>query len=76
LLEYAKGVIPANKHSSTPLYLLATAGMRLVPKNEQIVLFENICKFVSNAEQYAFSIHGGCDYHFRIISGELEGNYY
>ena len=50
--------------------------MRLVPKNVQTVLFENICKFVSNAEQYTFSIDGGCNYHFRIISGELEGNNY
>lgn len=30
VLDYAKYVVPKTKHRETPLYILATAGMRLI----------------------------------------------
>ena len=38
LLEYAAGVVPDGAHPSTPIYLQATAGMRLLPAAEQAEL--------------------------------------
>ena len=34
LLESAKRTIPEDKQASTPIFLFATAGMRLVPKDQ------------------------------------------
>ncbi|KAI8906329.1 nucleoside phosphatase GDA1/CD39 [Gorgonomyces haynaldii] len=71
LLEFSAKHIPPEKQSSTPIYLLATAGMRLVPLDKQETMFQMVCDFVR--DNYLFSVAGGCQQHFRIISGNLEG---
>jgi len=43
LLEFAANIIPAHKHKETPLYIMATAGMRLI--DQKYVNF-SIVKFV------------------------------
>ncbi|KAI8917196.1 nucleoside phosphatase family-domain-containing protein [Powellomyces hirtus] len=73
LLEFAKNVIPSSKHASTPIYLLATAGMRLVSEDARVAVMRETCRYVK--EYYPFAVHGGCSRHFRVISGELEGIY-
>lgn len=32
LLSFAAAHVPSNKHKETPLYILCTAGMRLLPE--------------------------------------------
>ncbi|KAJ3018985.1 Golgi apyrase [Thoreauomyces humboldtii] len=73
LLDFAMGVIPKSKHASTPIYLLATAGMRLITDEARASIMGNSCRYVGS--KYPFAISGGCDRHFRVISGELEGIY-
>ncbi|KAJ3220057.1 Golgi apyrase [Clydaea vesicula] len=73
LLDYAASKIPARKRSKTPIYLLATAGLRLISEESRTAILRNTCSYVRN--HYDFDISGGCDQHFRMISGELEGIY-
>lgn len=37
LLEFAADVIPLHKHTQTPLYIMATAGMRLIDKQSVFI---------------------------------------
>src|SRR5699024_9640605 len=44
LLQFAAENIPKVKHKETPLYILATAGMRLLPKMEQDLILDDLRK--------------------------------
>ncbi|KAI9008191.1 nucleoside phosphatase GDA1/CD39, partial [Gaertneriomyces semiglobifer] len=73
LLDYAMTVIPSKKHKYTPIYLLATAGMRLLPAPTASQILSTACQFVR--DNYLFATTNGCNLHFQVISGELEGIY-
>jgi Golgi apyrase len=70
LLDFATEVIPNNMHKDTPLFLFATAGMRLVPLTERNAIMKEACSF--SRQNYQFYIDS-CASNFRTISGELEG---
>ncbi|KAI8923093.1 nucleoside phosphatase family-domain-containing protein [Entophlyctis helioformis] len=71
LLAFAAKTIPPHKHAETPIFLYATAGLRLVPEQARETILHNACSFVQS--NYKFATPSGCDHHFRLISGELEG---
>jgi Golgi nucleoside diphosphatase len=76
LLSHALQQIPPSQHASTPIYLYATAGMRMLPEDEQIAILEATCATIRN--DYPFlvgkaSSAGPCGENIRIISGEEEG---
>ncbi|KAF8322870.1 nucleoside phosphatase GDA1/CD39, partial [Cantharellus anzutake] len=76
LLEHAKDTVPPSLHRETPIFLLATAGMRLLPKDQQNSIIEATCMFFranSSFRLEAPSIIGPCGSSVRIISGEEEG---
>ena len=60
----------------TPLFLLATAGMRLLPEEQQTKLIEATCKFLRFHSLFKIdgpSKLGPCGASVRIITGEEEG---
>lgn len=71
LIEFASSVIPTSQLASTPIYLLATAGMRLLPPHQQSAVLTSACLFLRS---YPFSLPD-CSEQVRIISGEEEGLY-
>lgn len=72
LLSFAESRIPASHHSTTPIYIYATAGMRLLPTESQKAILEQICSVLEAKK--TFSMPGGClKHHVRIITGEEEG---
>ena len=71
LIEFASSVIPTSELASTPIYLLATAGMRLLPPEQQAAVLNSACLFLRS---YPFSLPD-CSEQVRIISGEEEGLY-
>ncbi|XP_071828433.1 ectonucleoside triphosphate diphosphohydrolase 4-like isoform X1 [Apostichopus japonicus] len=70
LLDYAAKHIPASKHHETPLYILATAGMRMLPQSKQDNLLSRLREGVPQHYNFLFS-----DSSVEIISGKQEGVY-
>lgn len=72
LLDFAMTVIPEPQRASTPIYLLATAGMRLLPPDQQQAVLSATCDYIR--QSYPFELPD-CSTNIRIISGEEEGLY-
>lgn len=70
LLDRAMDIIPPQKRDSTPIFLLATAGMRLLPTDQQEAVLSQTCDFFRSHSPFVIS---SCKDHVRIISGEEEG---
>jgi len=70
LLAFASDNIPQHKHKETPLYILATAGMRLLEKEKQEAVLANLRRGI--ASNFSFYFPEG---HLEIISGKQEGIY-
>lgn len=78
LLEFAWRTVPPSLHAETPLYVLATAGMRLLAPQAQADVLEATCHFLrfhSNFHIDVPSADGPCGRSVRIITGEEEGMY-
>lgn len=71
LFRHALDVIPPNQVASTPIYIMATAGMRLIPAEQQRSIIRATCSFIE--EETSFHLHGRCEDHVQVISGEEEG---
>ncbi len=72
LLQHALDVVPKSAVEETPIFLLATAGMRLLPELQRKELLAQICSYART--QTAFLL-GDCDLHIQVIPGETEGLY-
>ncbi|XP_037114735.1 ectonucleoside triphosphate diphosphohydrolase 4 isoform X2 [Syngnathus acus] len=70
LLSFAAEHIPKNKHIETPLYILCTAGMRILPESQQEAILEDLRTDIPVNFDFLFS-----DSHVEVISGKLEGVY-
>ncbi|KAI1113374.1 golgi apyrase [Nemania sp. NC0429] len=72
LIKKAKKKIPNDRHADTPIYLMATAGVRLLPKDQQRTLLSEICAYFR--QESLFSLPD-CNAHIQVIPGETEGLY-
>ncbi|NXO04167.1 ENTP7 diphosphohydrolase, partial [Rhinopomastus cyanomelas] len=70
LLRFAASHVPAQKHKETPLYILCTAGMRLLPERQQAAILEDLVRNVPLEFDFLFSKS-----HAEVISGKQEGVY-
>nr|XP_061811450.1 ectonucleoside triphosphate diphosphohydrolase 4-like [Nerophis lumbriciformis] len=70
LLSFAAEHIPKNKHIETPLYILCTAGMRILPQSQQEAILEDLRTDIPVHFNFLFS-----DSHVEVISGKQEGVY-
>ena len=70
LLDFASKHIPEERHKETPLYILATAGMRLLPKDAQETILKNLRTGITSRYAFAFP-----EANMEIISGRQEGIY-
>lgn len=70
LLSFAAAHVPKNKHKETPLYILCTAGMRLLPESQQTDILEDLIADIPLEFDFLFSRS-----HAEVISGKQEGVY-
>ncbi|KAG8772368.1 Golgi apyrase, partial [Serendipita sp. 397] len=76
LIKHAKSEIPPHLHAETPLFLLATAGMRLLPEGQQNSILRKVCQYFRDYTDFKIDKSGPlgpCGASVRIISGEEEG---
>ena len=72
LFDHAAEVIPDEDVEVTPLFLLATAGVRLLPDRQRQELLSNVCTY---AKQNTRFLLPDCNLQIQAISGETEGLY-
>ncbi|OLL21684.1 Golgi apyrase [Neolecta irregularis DAH-3] len=72
LLDHALQLVPPPAVATTPLFLLATAGMRLLTPDMQRAILSETCRY---ARQYTEFLLPDCDLHIQVIDGETEGLY-
>ncbi|XP_053306285.1 ectonucleoside triphosphate diphosphohydrolase 7 isoform X2 [Spea bombifrons] len=70
LLTFAESYIPKDKHKETPLYILCTAGMRVLPESQQTAILQDLVKDIPQQFNFLFS-----EAHAEVISGKQEGVY-
>ncbi|XP_010874293.1 ectonucleoside triphosphate diphosphohydrolase 4 isoform X2 [Esox lucius] len=70
LLSFAAQHIPKHKHQETPLYILCTAGMRVLSDSQKEALLEDLRTDIPVHFNFLFS-----DSHVEVISGKQEGVY-
>ncbi|RAL63932.1 hypothetical protein DID88_003120 [Monilinia fructigena] len=72
LLDHALDIVPKDQVSDTPIFLMATAGMRLLPQVQQNVLLSEICDYAQKHTRFDLP---DCNLHIQVIPGETEGLY-
>lgn len=72
LLKHAREIVPDDAIRDTPIFLLATAGMRLLPNLERQLLLDQICSYTRANSDFLLP---DCDAHIQVIPGVTEGLY-
>ncbi|KAK9472368.1 nucleoside phosphatase family-domain-containing protein [Dipodascopsis tothii] len=72
LLGHAQSIVPRHKHEQTPIFLYATAGMRLLADEDQHQILTNACQFIMDSTKFHLPADQ-CAQNVRVIDGETEG---
>lgn len=72
LLKFAESVIPKNQIKNTPIFVQATAGMRLLKPKKQLEILNNVCSGIQKSTDFLLT---DCASQIQVIDGETEGIY-
>ncbi|MCJ1314137.1 Golgi apyrase [Agyrium rufum] len=72
LFDHALNIVPEDEVSNTPIFLLATAGVRLLPEIKKKALLEQVCSYARSTTNFLLP---DCGVHIQVIPGETEGLY-
>mmetsp|Transcript_27844 Transcript_27844/g.26676 ORF Transcript_27844/g.26676 Transcript_27844/m.26676 type:complete len:528 (-) Transcript_27844:358-1941(-) len=72
LVDFIKTQVPEAQWVNTPIWLKATAGMRLIPETESVAVLESVREFLGNKKNSPFLFRQSWA---RIISGNEEGGF-
>ena len=72
LLQHALNIVPTHAVPDTPIFLLATAGVRLLPERQRQALLARICSYARSNTGFLLP---DCNLHIQVIPGETEGLY-
>lgn len=72
LLDHALSIVPEDQVEDTPIFLMATAGVRLLEPMQQKALLAEICAYAQRNTKFSLP---DCGLHIQVIPGETEGLY-
>ncbi|KAF2451619.1 hypothetical protein P171DRAFT_478656 [Karstenula rhodostoma CBS 690.94] len=72
LFKHALKYVPKDEVANTPLFLLATAGMRILPDLQRKSVLDEVCAYAKKSTGFQLP---DCDLHVQVIPGETEGLY-
>lgn len=72
LIDHASKYVPEKQVADTPVFLMATAGVRLLPEMQRNALLAEICAYTRAHSHFSLP---DCDLHIQTIPGETEGLY-
>ncbi|KAI9709599.1 MAG: Golgi apyrase [Chrysothrix sp. TS-e1954] len=72
LYKHALGIIPKDEVENTPIFLLATAGMRMLTSTQRTAILGRVCSYTRRTTGFQLP---DCDLHIQVIPGETEGLY-
>ena len=72
LFEHALKIVPKDAVPDTPIFLLATAGMRLLPDPQRSKLLAEMCNYARSETSFLIP---DCNSNFQVIPGSTEGLY-
>lgn len=72
LLELAQTVVPPELHPETPIFVLSTAGMRMVTPKQRKTILKETCQSIKKNTKFMIS---SCKDFVQTIDGETEGIY-
>ncbi|KAK0253264.1 hypothetical protein B0A54_11373 [Friedmanniomyces endolithicus] len=72
LVDFAREHVPEGEAENTPIFLLATAGMRLLLADQSAALLDNVCAYFRQETKFQLP---DCGLHVQVIPGETEGLY-
>lgn len=72
LIKHAEEIIPSNLHASTPIFIQATAGMRLIKPKYRKKILKETCKSLKKNSKFLIN---ECADHVCVIDGDTEGIY-
>ncbi|KAG5418839.1 YND1 [Candida metapsilosis] len=72
LMKFAEAIIPSEKHPETPVFVLSTAGMRLLPKKTRKSILAETCSSIRRNTKFYLP---DCENFVQTIDGSTEGIY-
>lgn len=72
LIKQAEEVVPKNHHSRTPIFVQATAGMRLLKPKYRKKILQETCSMLKSKTKFLVN---SCEDHVDVIDGDTEGIY-
>lgn len=72
LLKHAQEIVPEDAVRDTPIFLLATAGMRLLGDTERQLLLGHVCSYARANSDFLLP---DCNVHIQVIPGVTEALY-
>ncbi|KAL9016009.1 MAG: hypothetical protein Q9185_006631 [Variospora sp. 1 TL-2023] len=72
LFDHALTIVPKDAVPDTPLFMLATAGMRLLPDSQRSMLLARMCSYAQSRTDFLVP---DCASNFQVIPGSTEGLY-
>ncbi|KAJ9053077.1 hypothetical protein DSO57_1027686 [Entomophthora muscae] len=71
MVKYAQDQLPSNKHGTIPIFIKATAGVRILSESKRVSVVETLKEYLSDRSKSSFLFDKNLG--VQVLSGEFEG---